>query len=173
VIQSNTSGSSSSVVVSNLDNDAASLGLNSVTTTTGIDAAGSLGGFAATVSGTQLTGGLGTPTEGVKLNVLGGATSDLGSLYFSRGIGSKVDTLLSSLLSANGLVEARLTGLASSVKDVTASRQALSERADNLEALYRNQFNNLETLISGINETGSFLNQALSGFVAPLSFVKK
>jgi len=173
VIQSNTSGSSSSVVVSNLDNDAASLGLNSVTTTTGSDAAGSLGGFAATVSGTQLTGGLGTPTEGVKLNVLGGATSDLGSLYFSRGIGSKVDTLLSSLLSANGLVEARLTGLASSVKDVTASRQALSERADNLEALYRNQFNNLETLISGINETGSFLNQALSGFVAPLSFVKK
>ena len=173
VVQSNTSGSSSSVVVSNLDADASDLGLNSVITTTGSDAVSSIGGYDSTVSGTQLTGGLGTPTEGLKVNILGGATSDLGSLYFSRGIGSKIDSLLSSLLSANGLVEARLTGLAASVKDVTASRQALSDRADNLEALYSNQFNNLETLIAGINDTGSFLNQALSGFVAPLSFVKK
>jgi flagellar hook-associated protein 2 len=172
LIQSTTAGSSSSVAVSNLDNDANDLGLNSVSTTSGADALGAIGGFAATINGTELTGLTGSNTEGIKLKILGGASADLGSIYYSRGIASKLDTLLDGLLASDGLVEARLTGLASSVADIADARIALAERADNLEAIYRNQFNGLETLISGINETGAFLTQALSNFVDPLSFKK-
>lgn len=172
LIQSTTSGSSSSVAVSNLDNDANDLGLNSVSTTSGADASGAIGGFAATINGTELTGLTGSNTEGIKLKILGGASADLGSIYYSRGIASKLDTLLDGLLASDGLVEARLTGLAASVADIADSRIALADRADNLEAIYRNQFNGLETLISGINETGAFLTQALSNFVDPLSFKK-
>lgn len=172
LIQSTTSGASSAVAVSNLDNDANDLGLNSISTTAGADASGTIGGFAATISGTELTGMTGSKTEGIKLKILGGASADLGSIYYSQGIASKLDTLLDGLLASDGLVEARLTGLAASVADIADSRLALAERADNLEAIYRNQFNGLETLISGINETGAFLTQALSNFVKPLSFKK-
>ena len=160
------------MAVSNLDNDANDLGLNSVSTTSGADASGAIGGFAATINGTELTGLTGSNTEGIKLKILGGASADLGSIYYSRGIASKLDTLLDGLLASDGLLEARLTGLAASVADIADSRIALADRADNLEAIYRNQFNGLETLISGINETGAFLTQALSNFVDPLSFKK-
>jgi len=173
LIQSTSSGASSSVVVSNLDNDANDLGLDAVTTTTGSDASGTIGGYAATISGAELTGATGTPVDGLKLKILGGASSQLGSVYFSQGIASKLDTLLEGLLASEGLVEAKLTGLTASIADITESRTSLAQRAENLEAIYRNQFNGLETLISGINETSSFLTQALSNFVKPLSFKKQ
>ena len=173
LIQSNTSGSASSVTVSNLDNNANSgLGLGTVTTTSGADATGLIGGFAATISGAQMAGAIGTPVEGIKLEILGGASSGLGSVYFSRGVGSKIDDLLARFLASDGIVEARLTGLAASVKDIADSRLSLGERASNLESIYRNQFNGLETLISNINKTSSFLTTALAGFVKPLSFKK-
>jgi flagellar hook-associated protein 2 len=112
--------------------------------------------------------------EGLKLKVLGGATLSGARIYFSRGIGADLDSLISSLLATDGLIEARLSGLESSIDDIEESRLSLETRASNLEAIYRNQFNGLETLISSINETGSFLTQALStSFIEPLSFKKK
>ena len=173
LISSTSSGSDSAVSVANLDSDASDLGLNSVSTTTGSDAVGTIGGFAATVSGTELTGVTGTPVAGLKIKVLGGASSQLGSVFYSKGIASKLDSLLTGLLATNGLIDAKLTGLTASVEDIADARSALGQRAENLESIYRNQFNGLETLISSINETSSFLTQALSTFVAPLSFKKK
>jgi flagellar hook-associated protein 2 len=105
--------------------------------------------------------------------VLGGASSQLGSVFYSKGIASKLDSLLTGLLATNGLIDAKVMGLTASVDDITDARSALVQRAENLESIYRNQFNGLETLISSINETSSFLTQALSTFVAPLSFKKK
>jgi len=81
---------------------------------------------------------------------------------------------LEDLLSSDGLIEARLNGLEASIDDIEDARLDLETRAANLEAIYRNQFNGLETLIASINETGSFLTQALStSFIEPLSFKKK
>jgi len=42
-----------------------------------------------------------------------------------------------------------------------------------LEARYRKQFNGLETLISQLNGTQTFLNSALSGFVDPNTTLRK
>jgi len=174
LITSNSTGADSSVSVSGVDSDAARLGLDVVTTSSGVDAGATLNGVAATVSGNEVTGASGTAMEGLKLKVLGGATLSDARIYFSRGIGADLDSLISSLLATDGLIEARLSGLESSIDDIEESRLSLETRASNLEAIYRNQFNGLETLISSINETGSFLTQALStSFIEPLSFKKK
>ena len=72
----------------------------------------------------------------------------------------------------DGLIDARLTGINSSVADITSQRDDLQFRAASLEALYRAQFNGLETLIAQLNTTQSFLNAALTNFIEPLSFKK-
>jgi flagellar hook-associated protein 2 len=81
--------------------------------------------------------------------------------------------LISGLLASDGLIEARVDGLNSSVKDLESQRDALELRANALEKRYRAQFNGLETLIAQLNTTQTYLNQALSGFVEPNTTLRK
>ena len=175
-ITSGTTGTSSNVSVdASGDADNAGLGITTGTSTAGTTStAYTINGSAATIDGNTITGATGTVVEGLKLQILGGATANLGTVYYSHGLASRLDTLLEDLLSSDGLIEARLNGLEASIDDIEDARLDLETRAANLEAIYRNQFNGLETLIASINETGSFLTQALStSFIEPLSFKKK
>ena len=76
------------------------------------------------------------------------------------------------LLETDGLLDARVTGLNTSIADVTKQRTVLEARALALETRYRAQFNGLETIISSLTATQSFLTTALSQFVDPLAFKK-
>ncbi|MGB1617008.1 MAG: flagellar filament capping protein FliD, partial [Pseudomonadales bacterium] len=106
------------------------------------------------------------------LKILGNATGDLGTVSFTQGLAGPLNTLITALLADDGLVDARLDGLQSSIADITSQRETLDLRAQALEKRYRGQFNGLETLISQLNTTQSFLTTALSQFVKPLSFKK-
>ena len=128
-------------------------------------------GVAATLDGNVISAAAGTAAEGLQLKVLGNASSNLGTVYYSQGLASKLDTLIDQLLSTDGLIEAKISGLESSVDDLDSERDRLELRASNLEDIYRSQFNSLETLISSINETGTFLSQAFAtSFIEPMSF---
>lgn len=128
-------------------------------------------GVAATLDGNVISAAAGTAAEGLQLKVLGNASNNLGSVYYSQGLASKLDTLIDQLLSSEGLIEAKIAGLESSVEDLDSERDRLELRASNLEDIYRGQFNSLETLISSINETGTFLSQAFAtSFIEPMSF---
>ena len=131
-----------------------------------------INGEAVTAADGVITGAVGTAVEGLALKILGNATGDLGTVSFTRGLASPLNTLITGLLADDGLVDARLDGLNSSIKDITSQRETLELRAQALEKRYRNQFNGLETLISQLNTTQSFLTTALSQFVDPLSFRK-
>ena len=174
-ITSGSTGTGSSVSVDATgDADNSGLGITTGTSTAGTTStAYTINGSAATLDGTTLTGATGTAVEGLKLQILGGASANLGTVYYSQGLASNLDAVIDDLLGSSGLIQARLDGLEASIDDLEDSRLALETRATNLEAIYRDQFNGLETLISSINETGSFLSQALStSFIEPLSFKK-
>ena len=174
-ITSGSTGTGSSVSVDATgDADNSGLGITTGTSTAGTTStAYTINGSAATLDGTTLTGATGTAVEGLKLQILGGASSNLGTVYYSQGLASNLDAVIDDLLGSSGLIQARLDGLEASIDDLEDARLALETRATNLEAIYRDQFNGLETLISSINETGSFLSQALStSFIEPLSFKK-
>ena len=85
----------------------------------------------------------------------------------------QVNSLITDLLASDGLIEARLDGLNNSVDDLAGQRDALELRANALEKRYRAQFNGLETLISQLNTTQTYLSQALSGFVEPNTTLRK
>ena len=169
-------GSSSSISISNVLNDAGLFGISAASGTDGTSSyTGYINGASATydeAAGT-LTGAVGTAVEGLVLKVSNGATGDLGTVSYTSGIGSQVKTLLDSLLDDEGLIEARIDGLNSSIKDLEKQREALDYRAIQLEQRYRSQFNGLETLIAQLNTTQTYLSQALSGFVEPNTTLRK
>jgi flagellar hook-associated protein 2 len=176
-ITSGSAGTTSTVTVSNTasDPDNAGLGVDG----TGISTAGdapttsyTINGAAVTTADGVITGAVGTAVEGLSLKILGSATGDLGTVSFTQGLVSPLEALIEGLLADDGLVDARLDGLQSSITDITNQREILELRAQSLEKRYRNQFNGLETLISQLNTTQSFLTTALSQFVDPLSFRK-
>ena len=153
-----------------------SLGLDAGTSSTsGSDAVALMNGATAVYDATKktITGTVGTSTEGLAMRVVGNASGDFGNVVFSRGLGSKINDLLTSILADDGLIDARVDGLNSSVKQIADQRAALELRSSALERRYRTQFNSLETLISQLNTTQTFLTQALGGFVKPFSAVKK
>lgn len=176
-ITSATSGSASSISVTptaGFETGNTLLGIDGGTSTAGTSTLGYfINGEAASESDGILTGAVGTNVEGLQLEILGNALGDLGTISFSRGIAVQVNSLITDLLASDGLIEARIDGLNSSVKDLESQREALELRANALEKRYRNQFNGLETLIAQLNTTQTFLSQALSGFVEPNMTLRK
>ena len=172
-ITSSSSGASSSISVSGTDADNSGLGVDSGTATQGSTTYSySINGQSASESEGVITGAAGTEVEGLQLRILGNASGDLGNVTFTRGIASQIDSFVDELLKSEGLIEARIDGLNSSIEDLGNQRIALELRADALDSRYRNQFNGLETLISQLNTTQTFLSQALSGFVEPNTTLK-
>ena len=169
---SDSSGTGSTVEITAADANAiAGLGIAVGAGTAGTSTTSyTINGEAATTSDGVITGAVGTAVEGLSLKILGNATGDLGSVSFTRGLASPLNTLITGLLADDGLVDARLDGLKSSITDITDQRETLELRAQSLEKRYRNQFNGLETLISQLNTTQSFLTTAFSQFVEPLAF---
>ena len=106
----------------------------------------------------------------IKLN--GNPSGDLGQVYFAKGISSSLNTLVKGFLAADGILDARLDGLDASIEDINKQREALDSKAVALEARYRAKFNGLETIISQMNTTQSFLSSALTKFVDPMAFKK-
>ena len=171
---SDSTGTASTVEITAADANAiAGLGIAVGAGTAGTSTTSyTINGEAVTTADGVITGAVGTAVEGLSLKILGNATGDLGTVSFAQGLASPLNTLITGLLADDGLVDARLDGLQSSITDITNQRETLELRAQSLEKRYRTQFNGLETLISQLNTTQSFLTTALSQFVDPLSFRK-
>ena len=60
--------------------------------TTGVDVAGTIGGYSATGDGQTLTGAPGAPTAGLKLTVAGTTTGARGDIGFSQGYAYQLNT---------------------------------------------------------------------------------
>ena len=171
---SDSTGTASTVEITAADANAiAGLGIAVGVGTAGTSTTSyTINGEAVTTADGVITGAVGTAVEGLSLKILGNATGDLGTVSFAQGLASPLNTLITGLLADDGLVDARLDGLQSSITDIANQRETLELRAQSLEKRYRTQFNGLETLISQLNTTQSFLTTALSQFVDPLSFRK-
>lgn len=114
--------------------------------------------------------GITTNTDGtLKLDAtkLGTAlTQDLGSVQkmFSAtgGLSSKISAVLDGYLQTGGRIDAETTSLQSQLKDVTKQQDQLNTRMDALQAQYLTQYSALDTLISQMKQTSSYLTQQLA-----------
>lgn len=158
-ISSNRYGSASSVSLSG-SGASAVLG-NAPIATAGTDVSGTINGDAATGSGQTLTASTGA-ANGLKLTIAGGSSGDRGTVTVTRGLISPLTGLLDDMVGSTGVIASRTDGINLTIKDIGNQRDALNLRLADIEQRYRTQFTTLDTLLSSMQSTSSFLTQQLA-----------
>jgi flagellar hook-associated protein 2 len=77
-------------------------------------------------------------------------------------IGTAIDTAATSLLGPGGPVPAEQDGINRSIKDIGSRRVAMQHRLELTQARYQRQFSALDSLLSGMNQTSTYLTQQLA-----------
>lgn len=127
--------------------------------TIGVDVAGTLNGVTAIGSGQTLTGA--ADSSGLVLKITGGSTGARGTIDFAHGFATKLDKVIGEMLKGR-LIDSRIDGINSTIKDIGSQREALLQRLENVEKRIRAQFTALDTTIASMSQTSSFLQQQLS-----------
>ncbi|RSZ57523.1 flagellar filament capping protein FliD [Massilia atriviolacea] len=158
-ITSNKYGSTSKVGISG---SAASSLLGTPTLVDGLDVAGTIGGAAATGSGQNLTGNVGSTASGIQIQVTGGSTGERGTVNISKGAAAQFTELIDSFLSAKGTLPSKNAGINASLADIAKQRAALNVRLAQTEKDLRRQYSALDVTLSGMSSTSNFLAQQLA-----------
>jgi flagellar hook-associated protein 2 len=128
--------------------------------------AGTINGVAATIVGGSLVGATGDASEGLTVKVNGGATGSRGTVNFSIGYAAQLDSTITSLLDTAGILASRTDGITSSISRLDKQADSITLRLTAIEARYRTQFTKLDTLMSSMTTTSSFLTQQIAAFNA-------
>jgi len=153
-------GSTSSVSITG-GTAASALGLDADTPTAGVDVAGSIGGANTTGSG-QLLSAIGGDALGMGILINGGTLGDRGMLNYSQGYATILSNWSTAVLASDSIIAARTEGIGRSITDIEKRRADLEARLVNIEKRYRAQFSALDTMLSSMNSTSSFLTQQLA-----------
>lgn len=86
----------------------------------------------------------------------------IGSLFGSGGYGGQVFTLAEDYLQSGGRIATKQESLNAQLKGITKQQTALDSRMEQVEARYRAQFTALDSLISQLTSTSSYLTQQLA-----------
>jgi flagellar hook-associated protein 2 len=133
----------------------------SPTETTGNNVAGSLGGVLGSGVGRVLAAQSPSKAQGLAVEVLGGTTGDRGSVRYALGVAEKLDRFLDHLLASEGVVEGRTEGLEASIKDLERQRDVVGRRLELTEQRLRAEFAALDSLLSSMLQTSSYLSTQL------------
>lgn len=158
-ITSNIYGSASSIAVSGAGTT--NLLGGAPVATSGVDVAGTIDGVAATGAGQFLTSSAGNST-GLVVRINGGLTGARGTVNYSQGYAYALNELATTFLANGGLLDGRTSGIDTSIKDIGKQRDAWNVRLDAIEKRYRAQFTKLDSMLSSMNQTSSYLTQQLN-----------
>ena len=130
-------------------------------TTDGVDVEGTIDGRAASGTGQVLTATSGD-SNGLAITIATVTTGAQGTIKFARGFADQLSKLATTYLATGGALEGQVTGLNAQVSDVEKQKTNLNARLITLQAQYLAQFTKLDTLISSLKATQSFLTSQLS-----------
>lgn len=89
--------------------------------------------------------------------------SDFASVAKTVGsFGAALDTTISDMLDAEGLIDTRTTGLNAIIGSLESRAEELERQADAVEARYRAQFSALDKLVAQMQVTSTYLTQQLA-----------
>lgn len=138
----------------------------SATPTKGVDVAGTIGGVQATGNGQTLSGAVGSGTEGLQLSVTGGDVGERGDISFSQGYAVLLSNLATSFIGTTGVITNRTSGLNDSIKSIADQKAQFQTHLNDLQKMYTTQFNALDTMLSSMQSTQSYLTQQLASIAA-------
>ncbi|WP_297574230.1 flagellar filament capping protein FliD [uncultured Deefgea sp.] len=160
-ILSSSYGSKSNVQISSVGTSSlATLGINIAGMASGSDVVGTIGGEAATGDGQLLTGT--GKASGMVVSASSSTAGDFGSISFSRGFAFNLDKALDAMLSNQGAIASRVTGVNKSVEGITEQRIRLNRQYEMTEKLYRQQFTAMDIAISNMKNISNSLTSQLA-----------
>ena len=160
-ISSNSVGLASQVSIKSLSQNLSSLtGLYNADGTSGNDLEGNVSGYDIKGEGTKLK--LEGVLSGVILDVGGSKTGNRGDITVTNGIASILDDLTTSFLESNGLLDNRIDGYNSKIKNIDKQRDDLVRKLEVSEQRYLKQFSNLDAMLGKMRSTSNFLEEKLS-----------
>jgi flagellar hook-associated protein 2 len=124
--------------------------------------AGTINGIAGNGIDNTLTGANGDPSEGLQLMVATGATGAMGSITFSKGLAERLSDWISSLNDEGGSLVARTEGLNTRKSRLDGQEERINLRLEQIEKRYRAQFTALDSMLSSMRQTSSYLSQQLA-----------
>jgi flagellar hook-associated protein 2 len=165
-ISSSKYGAASNISIRGVTGSPVDAVFGSATATAGSDVVGTIGGVAATGNGQQLTAAAGSAAEGIQLTIKSGSTGDRGSVTFSQGYAYQLTNLAAGFTGKDSIIGSKTDGLNVSIKAVADQRDKFSDRLTAIEARYRAQFTALDTMLSSMQTTQSYLTQQLAAIAA-------
>ncbi|MGJ7914689.1 flagellar filament capping protein FliD, partial [Massilia sp. LXY-6] len=88
---------------------------------------------------------------------------NLGNLFSSAsGIGTRLNTLTTSMLGSKGVIQTRTDGINDTLKRLGDQENTIQDRLAQTEARYRTQFNALDTSMAKMKSTSNYLAQQLA-----------
>lgn len=161
-------GSESSVTLSSAEN-AATFGLDTNTSTAGLDVAGTIDGRAAEGDGQVLYLGSGNgPASGLQVSILGDQTGSRGSIDFIQGVGDRAVDMITQMVGSDGAIQSRTDSLNRELDQIDENKAQLEERITAYRERLQNQFQSADSLISQLNNTKDYVTQQLAA-LAPNS----
>lgn len=152
-------GSFSSVAITG-GNGATDL-LGTPTQTNGVDVAGSIG--TATTSGLgQVLSAVNGDPQGLSVIVSGGTLGSRGTINYSQGYASTLSKWSTTILASDGPLASASNGVSNTIKDIGKRRSDLETRLIGIEKRYRAQFTTLDSMLTSMNNTSTYLTQQLA-----------
>jgi len=149
-------GSNSSVMVSGTG--AAQLFGSSASSTTGFNVVGTIGGYAATGNGQVLTVGSSGPAAGLQIQVTGTTTGPLGSVNYSQGYATLLNSIVTSATNpTSGSIANATNTLNSQVSALQTQETSLQTYISQVQQQYTTQFSALNAMVVQMQSTATFL----------------
>ncbi len=149
----------------NFDLNTDVLGAGTWDSLAGTDVQGTIDGVAATGTGRrlQLASSAGSPAAGLGVDVAAGVTGAIGTVDYLPGIAARVVEVTTSLTRAEtGLITSAKAFAEGRIDDFDDQIARLEDRLIIRETNMRRQWANLQTLLSGLQNQGSWLSGQLS-----------
>jgi flagellar hook-associated protein 2 len=159
-------GESSNIAISGVTGTPVSDLFGAATPVAGSDVEGTIGGVAATGNGQTLTAADGSKAAGIALTVKSGDIGDRGTVTFSQGYAYALTSLATTFTGTGSLLASKTDGLNTSIKSVANQRDTFNQHLTQMEAIYRKQFTALDSTISSMQSTQSYLTQQLAAIAA-------
>jgi len=167
---SNLYGANSNVNITSVSDNLADIsGLAAKTGTAGLDVQGSIGNAAGLGSGQYLTGQ--GPAQDLKLQITGGAYDTSlgavrGSVSYNRGFAYQLNALVDGMIGKDGTLTSRTDGINTTIKDIDKQRDTLNTRLSDTQTRLLKQYNTLDSTISKLQSTSTYLTQQLASLSA-------
>ena len=136
------------------------------TSSAGVDVAGTIDGQAAIGSGQLLTASSGN-SAGLKIQVNGGALGARGTVNYSHGYAYSLNKLTGDMLTSDGLLTSKTTGINKSITAIGKQRVAVNVRLAEIQKRYTTQFSALDVMLSRMSQTSNYLTQQLANLPRP------